>query len=378
MTELTTLPADTRTSNRDLNHIQERLTAWLGKALGTGANPVITNLRNPGKTGMSSETLLFDLEWRQEGCHRTGSFVGRLPPPEDAFPVFPKYDFALQVGVMRLVRKYSRVPVPEVLWYEPALDALGVPFFIMEMAAGEAASDNPPYIFGGWLHDARSEDQMRMQEQIIASIAGIHGIWAPAEETAFLLAPHSGDSALRRHFAGEQAYYDWSRGERCFPLVEKLFAWIEEHWPEDEGEAVVCWGDARVGNMLWRDFSPTAVLDWEMATLGPRELDVAWAILLHKYFQGIAALLGFPTPPMPHFMRRDDVVASYERISGQKLKNMEFYLAYGLLRMALVDIRITQRRVRFGEMSEPDDPDSYLMCRALVEVVLAGVQDPWS
>ncbi|WP_186453974.1 phosphotransferase family protein [Denitratisoma sp. DHT3] len=377
MTELSSQAVDTRTSNRDLNHIQERLTAWLGRALGAGADPVITELRNPGKTGMSSETLLFDLEWRQDGSVRTGSYVARLPPPDDAFPIFSQYDFDRQVGVMRLVRKYSQVPVPEVLWYEPAADALGVPFFIMEMVTGEAASDNPPYVFGGWLHDARPEDQARMQEQTIAAIAGVHGIRAPAEETAFLLAPHPGATPLRRHFAGERAYYDWGRSGRHFPLVEKLFAWIEAHWPEDEGETVICWGDSRVGNMLWREFSPTAVLDWEMATLGPRELDVAWTILLHKYFQGIAALVGFPSAPMPHFMRYADVVASYERVSGQKLKNMDFYLAYGLLRMALVDIRITQRRIKFGEAQEPGDPDLYLMCRPLVEAVLAG-NDPWN
>ena len=29
------------------------------------------------------------------------------------------------------------------------------------------------------------------------------------------------------------------------------------------------WGDSRIGNMLWRDFEPVAVLDWEMATVGP-------------------------------------------------------------------------------------------------------------
>ena len=41
------------------------------------------------------------------------------------------------------------------------------------------------------------------------------------------------------------------------------------------------WGDARVGNILYRDFAPIAVLDWEMATVGPREVDLAWMIFLH-------------------------------------------------------------------------------------------------
>jgi hypothetical protein len=38
---------------------------------------------------MSSETLLFDLSWQENGSERTGRFVGRLPPPADTFPLFP-------------------------------------------------------------------------------------------------------------------------------------------------------------------------------------------------------------------------------------------------------------------------------------------------
>lgn len=367
-----------RTSTRDLNALQERLAAWLATKLGPGSDPLVANLRNPATTGMSSETLLFDLSWREQGELRSGSFVGRLPPPADAFPVFPRYDFDLQVGVMRLVRKYSTVPAPKVRWYEPDPAALGVPFFIMEMLAGEAPSDNPPYVFGGWLHDARAEDQTRLQEHIIGIMAALHAIRAPAEETAFLLPRHAGETPLRRHFAGEKAYYEWGRSGRRFPLVERLFAWLEEHWPRDEGEPVVCWGDARIGNVLWKDFAPVAVLDWEMATWCPREIDVAWTILLHSYFQAIAAMFGWPSVPMSGFMRRDDVIAGYERIAGRPLRNMDFYLAYDLLRMALVDIRTSQRRVLFGEMPEPDDPDNYLLCRSLVEQVLHGGRDPWA
>ena len=37
----------------------------------------------------------------------------------------------------------------------------------------------------------------------------------------------------------------------------------------DAGPTGTLWGDARVGNVLYRDFEPVAVLDWEMVTLGP-------------------------------------------------------------------------------------------------------------
>ena len=59
--------------------------------------------------------------------------------------------------------------------------------------------------------------------------------------------------------------------------------------------------------MLYRDFEPVAVLDWEMATVGPAEIDVAWMIFLHRFFNDLAQK--FELPGIPDFMQRDDVVA---------------------------------------------------------------------
>ena len=93
---------------------------------------------------------------------------------------------------------------------------------------------------------------------------------------------------LRRHVAHQRTYYDWIRGEATFDLIEATFQWLDEHWPEDEGETVISWGDSRLANVLFRDAEPVAVLDWEAVALGPRELDLGWLIFFHDYFQRIA------------------------------------------------------------------------------------------
>jgi aminoglycoside phosphotransferase (APT) family kinase protein len=43
---------------------------------------------------------------------------------------------------------------------------------------------------------------------------------------------------------------------------------------------VLLWGDARIGNMIFAPGgTPVAVLDWETATFGQAEEDLAWYLL---------------------------------------------------------------------------------------------------
>ena len=370
-------PARVRTSTRDLEEIHRRLTAWFETALPSGSRPSLSAFSKPAKAGMSSETLLFDMTWIEDGAERRGRFVGRLPPPADACPLFPAYDFDLQVSVMRLVGARSGVPVPAVPWQERDSSVLGVPFFVMRRIEGDVVPDNPPYIFGGWLREAGPHQYSRIEHELLSVIAGVHGVEAAPEETAFLQRRAPGATPMRRHFAHERAYYEWGRQGLRFPLVERLFGWLESHWPGREGPAVVSWGDARPANILWRDWKAVAVLDWEEATLAPRELDVGYTIFFHQYFRSFGrAMTGVDA--MTDFLRRDDVVATYEKLTGARLSDIDWYITYGLLRQSLVEVRISQRRILFGEMAAPADTDDYIYARPLIERVLAGDRDVWA
>jgi aminoglycoside phosphotransferase (APT) family kinase protein len=242
---------------------------------------------------------------------------------------------------MRLVGSHCTVPVPAVPWQERDSAALAVPFFIMNRIDGDMVADNPPYVFGGWLAEAPKDRQQHVQRGMIDVLAGIHGVRASADELAFLQVPYPGETPLRRYVAWKKSLYEWGRSGMRFPLIERLIDWLEAHWPAHEGQPVVIWGDARPANVLWRDFAPVAVLDWEIATVGPRELDVGYMIFFHKYFQHIArAMVGLEA--MPDFMRRDDIVAAYEAQTGSRLRDIDGYITYGLLHQAVTEIRITQ------------------------------------
>jgi len=357
-----------RTTTRRREDLGRRLEMWLDRRL-SGAQ--VSGLEVPESNGMSSETVLFDLSWSDEaGGHRRGC-AARLSPDPEAAPVFPVYDLSKQFRVMRLVARSSPVPVPDTLWDEPDPAPVGTPFFVMERVEGDVPPDVMPYPFGSWLSEASPSDQRRLQDSAVRTLAAIHDADVSRADVAFLELDQPGDSALRRHVAHSAAYYEWvvSDGARS-PLIERAFAWLEDHWPAHEGEARISWGDARIGNMMFRHFEPVAVLDWEMAATGPVEIDLGWMIYLHRFLDDIA--VGAGLPGMPAFMRRDDVAGTYEKASGRAPRDLDFYCLYAALRHAVVMSRVARRQVLFGEIAMPEDPDDMIMHRASLEQMLEG------
>jgi aminoglycoside phosphotransferase (APT) family kinase protein len=360
------------TSTRDRHDLHVRLVRWLATKV---SDPQVSELVVPESNGMSSETLLFDASWREDTTVHTQSCAARLRPDPANVPVFPVYDLERQFQVMGLVAARSSVPVPRTLWFEPEAAHIGSPFFVMERVDGVVPPDIMPYPFGSWLSEAAPADQDKLQRSSVRVLAELHDMDVGDEDLAFLELDRPGATALRRHIADSLAYYEWvaAEGERS-PLIERGFGWLDDHWPTDEGETVISWGDSRIGNMMFRDFEPVAVLDWEMAAVGPREIDLAWMVFLHRFLDDLA--LELDLPGMPDFMRLDDVAATYESFTGHTPRDLEFYTLYASLRHAIVMSRVARRSILFGEMEPPPDPDDLIMHRTTLEKMLDGTY--WS
>lgn len=359
-----------QTSTRDPEALRAQLETWLATRLSLDTPPAISAVEIPASNGLSSETVLFDAEWDDHGQLTTDRFVARLAPPESAVPVFPVYDLDRQARVMRRVAEHTTVPVPRVRWSEPDPTPLGTPFFVMERVDGLVPPDLLPYNFGSWLSEADAADQRRLQEATVGVLAALHSIDDAPSRFSFLRLGSDGDSALAAHVADQRSYYDWVADGLRSPLLERCFTWLHDHWPATEGPTRFIWGDSRIGNVMYRDFEPVAVLDWEMAGLAPPEMDLGWLIFLHHFFEDVAAQYGLPG--MPDFLRRDDVATTYETLTGHPPKDLDFYLMYAALRHGIIMSRIQRRAIHFGEATMPDDVDDLIAHRATLEAMLAG------
>jgi len=360
-------------SSRDVTTLPSVMSQWLATVMPGGTAPDVTVESGVDANGMSSETIILTGKWEQDGQPIEQKWVARVAPSAADVPVFSAYRLDHQFDVIRLVGELTDVPVPRVRWMETTGEVLGTPFFLMDHVAGIVPPDVMPYTFGGnWFADAPVERQRELQDATVDVLAKLHAI-PDAERTFGFLTDVDppGDTPLHRHFGWLKDWYEFAVPDiGRSALVEAALAWLDDNFPTAAAatEPVLTWGDSRVGNVLYEDFRPVAVLDWEMATVGPRELDVAWMIFAHMVFQELAGLAGLPG--LPDVMREDDVRATYRELTGVTLGDMRWFYVYSGVIWCCVFMRTGARRVRFGEIEKPDDVESMFYHASLLRRLL--------
>ena len=358
-------------SSRDVSTLPDLLSRWLATVRPERPAPQVDIESGVDANGMSSETILLTARW-DDGAQR---LVARVAPTDADVPVFSSYRLDHQFELMRLVGELTDVPVPRVRWIDTTGAVLGTPFFLMDRVDGIVPPDVMPYTFGGnWFADAPKPRQQELQDATVEVLAKLHAIPDAAQRFSFLAeVDPPGDTPLRRHFGWLTQWYEFAVPDiGRSPPVEQALGWLEDHFPTDAAARtpVLCWGDSRVGNVLYEDFRPVAVLDWEMATIGPRELDVSWIIFAHMVFQELAGLAG--VPGLPDVLTEQDVRASYERLTGARLGDLRWFYIYSGVIWCCVFMRTTARRVHFGEMDKPEDVESTFYHASLLRRLLEG------
>ena len=87
-------------------------------------------------------------------------------------------------------------------------------------------------------------------------------------------------------------------------------------------------------------------------------------------FQELAGLAGLPG--LPDFMREDDVKATYAAKTGVTLGDLHWFYVYSGVIWCCVFMRTSARRVRFGEMEQPDDVESQFYHASLLTRLIEG------
>ncbi len=358
-------------TTREPEEVRERLRAWLATHVSDAEVGELTVPEN----GMSSDTVMFDATWVDDEGRHEAELVARLAAPDDAMPAFPDYDLVSQAEVMNLVRSRSEAPVPAVRWIETDPTHLGCEFFVMDREHGVVPPDVMPYPIESFLLDATEEERRRLQDSSVEVLARIHEVPLDGDHassaTAFLEYDEPGETALRRHFNRWVGYERWACAQHSLEPIDRARQWLEDNWPSraDAREPVLSWGDARIGNMMFRDFRPVAVFDWEMAGIAPRETDLGWMVFLHTFFQDIAEQLG--VPGLPEFMTPEGASATYAEAAGVEPLELEWFMVYAAYRHAAIMVRVFDRRIHFGEADADAGGEAAILHRERLEQMIS-------
>jgi aminoglycoside phosphotransferase (APT) family kinase protein len=234
-------------------------------------------------------------------------------------------------------------PVPQPFALCEDENVIGAAFYVMELAKGRSYPN-------GALPDFDAATRGRMYGQLIDTLADLHSI---DPERAGL-----GDFGKAGNYFGRQILR-WTRQYRdsqtdYIPEMERLVAFLPETLPQQSRTSIVH-GDYRIDNVLFDgDGTLTAVLDWELATLGDPLADFSylamqWAMPADGG-AGLSGLdlasLGIPT--------LDEIAQRYSERSGVPVAGkLDWYFAYNLFRLAGI-VQGIKKRVIDGTASHAE------------------------
>ena len=234
-------------------------------------------------------------------------------------------------------------PVPEPLALCADERVIGAIFYVMELAKGRSYAD-------GALPDFDPETRRRIYEQLVDTLADLHTI---DPERCGL-----GDFGKPGNYF-ERQVMRWTRQYRdsetdYLPEMERLVAFLPETVPQQSRTAIVH-GDYRIDNVLFDgDGTLTAVLDWELATLGDPLADFSYlAMQWAMPADGGAGLAGLDLPALG-IPTLGEIVQRYSERSGVPVAAaLDWYFAYNLFRLAGI-VQGIKKRVIDGTASHSE------------------------
>lgn len=281
-------------------------------------------------------------------CAR-GTFVLRIKPAGKLLK--SAHQVAREYRVMAALSD-TPVPVPQMIHLaEDDASPFGRAFFIMEYVEGRIFWDPA-------LPECEPAERAAIYDAMNATLADLHGVNPDAVGLADFGKP--GNYFARQTDRWSRQYLD-SRVVKNAQM-DTVIEWLGQHMPGDDGQVALVHGDFRLDNLILAPDAPqvSAVLDWELSTLGHPLADLAyqcmqWRLPNAGRMRGLAgvdrAALGIPTEA--------DYVKTYCARRGISAPdNWEFYLVFSFFRLAAI-LEGVARRAADGNGSNPEAGRAY-------------------
>jgi len=219
------------------------------------------------------------------------------------------------------------VPVAPIAGFCEDESVNGAPFYVMEFVEG-------PILRG--LAEASAfpdeADRKAIGERVVDTLVQIHAVDPDAAGL--------GELGRKEDYVARQLHRwqgQWEKSKtRELPAIDAVHERLAARIPE-QGPATIVHGDYRLDNMILTPSGEVAaVVDWELCTLGDPLADVGLLMVYWPEAGEELVALGQPATLAPGFPKREQLKARYAERSGRDLSQLDFFVALGYWKLAII------------------------------------------
>jgi aminoglycoside phosphotransferase (APT) family kinase protein len=249
-------------------------------------------------------------------------WVVRRPPLGHVLPT--AHDMTREFRVISGLRD-TAVPVPEAILLCEDPDVVGAQFYVMSFVEGT------PYRTADELAELGEQRTRAIADALVDTLVDLHAVDPATVGLGDFGRP---EGFLERQLRRWKKQLDASRS-RDLPGIDDLHDRLAAAVPVS-GKPSIIHGDYRLDNVLVDgDGKISAVLDWEMSTLGDPLTDLA---LLVAYAERDKVSLQFVSnaSSAPGYPTTDQVVARYAERSWRDVSQLNWYVSFAFFKLAVI------------------------------------------
>ncbi len=270
-------------------------------------------------------------------CIKIGGNESVLRRPPFGNKVKSAHDMSREFNVLsKLSKVYS--PAPKPLVYCDDENIIGSEFYLMERRKGLIIRGKSPSEL-----ENSNDIQRKVCESFIENLVELHSLDYKKAGLEDLGKP---EGYTKRQVEGwTKRYYNAKTDE--WKELEFAIEWLNENIPKDDSASLVH-NDYKFDNIM---LSPndlteiTAVLDWEMTTIGSPLMDFGTTLGYWMSKEVGEEMLSMPFNPrvLMENITRQELAEMYAEKSGKDLSNILYYYVFGTFKIAVIAQQIYYR-----------------------------------
>jgi len=275
--------------------------------------------------------------------------VIRRPPEGELLP--KAHDMSREWALISALSK-TDVPVPAPLGFCESPDITGAWFYVMGWVDGVAVHNRADV-------EARipQAERGKVAVSLIEALAALHrqdpdeiGLGTLGKKTDYI------NRQIRAWYGSWTASAEVAKHDD--PRAHTIKEFLEQNIPE-QGQARVVHGDCALHNVLiGDDFKVSAILDWEVATLGDPRADAAYALNSFPDADDAVALSDEAITSAPGFPTKRELAERYAEMTGTDPSTLGYYYAFNHWKTACILHGVRARYVAGAKSAKGVDLDA--------------------